>query len=294
MHYTLESEALHVSIKHKGMELSSLRSKSTGQEYLWQGDPQFWTGQAPVLFPIIGALKDGKTSHEGKSYPLPKHGFVRNSDQAKLIQHLPDTLTLRLDSSTETLEVYPFRFALEVTFRVSGKTLEISHRMYNLDNKSLYYSIGGHPAFNCPLLPGESWEEYRVEFPQEERDNTWMITPEGLIGEKGDMILDNSKEIPLHAHIFDRDALIFKALKSREVSLTHRNRGPIVRLEFGDFDYLGIWAKPGAPFICLEPWLGIADSADHRGLLAEKEGIRMLDPGASETKKFSIEIVEHS
>lgn len=291
MHYTIESESLRVSVKHKGMELSSITSKITGQEYLWQGDPQFWTGQAPILFPIIGALKNGKTSFQEKDYTLPKHGFVRNSNQAKLIQQLPDYLLFRFESSPETLEVYPFIFALEVRFRLSGNCLEISHQVYNLDSKTMYYSLGGHPAFACPLLPGEHLEEYQIKFPQTEQDNTWMITPEGLIGEKGEMILKDTKEIPLHAHLFDHDALIFKDLKSKEVSLSHRKRGPIVKMEFGDFDYLGIWAKPGAPFVCLEPWLGIADSVHHSGQLAEKEGIRVLAPKISETKKFSIEIL---
>ncbi|WP_035455571.1 aldose 1-epimerase family protein [Algoriphagus terrigena] len=291
MHYTIESESLQVSVKHKGMELSSIISKINGQEHLWQGDPQFWTGQAPILFPNIGALKNGKTSYQGTEYALPKHGFVRNSNQAKLIQHLPDTLVFRFDSSPETLEVYPFIFSLEVTFRLSGNRLEVSHQVSNLDTQDLYYSLGGHPAFACPLLPGEQIEDYQIEFPQIEHDTTWMITPEGLIGEKGEMVLYSTKELPLHAHIFDQDALIFKGLKSREVSLSHREKGPIVKMEFGDFDYLGIWAKPGASFVCLEPWLGIADSAQHSGKLAEKEGIRMLAPGASETKKFSIEIL---
>lgn len=291
MHYTIESESLRVSVQLKGMELSSITSKITGQEYLWQGDPQFWTGQAPILFPIIGALKNGKTEFQGKEYALPKHGFVRNSNQARLIQQLPDRLVFRFDSSPETLEVYPFIFALEVSFLLSGNCLEISHQVYNLGNQTMYYSLGGHPAFACPLLAGEHLEEYLIEFPRAEQDNTWMITPAGLIGEKGEMILNNTKEIPLHAHLFDHDALIFKDLKSREVSLSHRKRGPVIKMEFGDFDYLGIWAKPGASFVCLEPWLGIADSAHHSGQLTEKEGIRTLAPGAAETKTFSIEVL---
>jgi galactose mutarotase-like enzyme len=291
MHYTIESESLRVSVKDKGMELSSILSKITGQEYLWQGDPQVWTGQAPVLFPIIGALKNGKTRFREKDYALPKHGFVRNSNQAKLIQHLPDSLVFRFESSPETLAVYPFIFALEVSFRLSGNCLAIAHQVYNLGDQTMYYSLGGHPAFTCPLLPGEYLEEYKIEFPQSERDNTWLITPEGLIGEKGEMILNDTQVIPLHARIFDHDALIFKDLKSREVSLSHRKRGPVLKMEFGDFDYLGIWAKPGASFVCLEPWLGIADSVHHSGKLAEKEGIRSLAPDTSETKKFTIEIL---
>lgn len=292
MHYTIESESLQVQVKLKGMELSSIRSKTTKLEYLWQGDATIWSGQAPVLFPIIGALKGGKTTHLGQQYALPKHGFVRNSDDIKLVQQQPDHLVFRLDSNSETLDVYPFSFALEVRFQLWGKCLEVSHKVFNLDSGDMYYSIGGHPAFNCPLLPGERLEDYLIEFPEKENDSTWMITSEGLIGEKGELVLNDTKEIPLHAHIFDQDALIFKHLKSREVSLSHRKRGPVVKMEFEDFDYLGIWAKPGAPFVCLEPWLGIADSVHHSGHLAEKEGIRKLAPGKTETKSYRIWIEE--
>ncbi|GAB3219796.1 aldose 1-epimerase family protein [Algoriphagus aestuariicola] len=291
MHYTIESTSLRVQVNLKGMELSSIQSKASGQEYLWQGDPQFWTGQAPVLFPIIGALKDGKTSYEGKDYALPKHGFVRNSDLPKLARQEENLLVFQIDSSAETLEVYPFDFSFEVTFLLEGNRLEVSHQVFNSGDKDLYYSLGGHPAFNCPLLPGEKWEDYQIEFTEKETDHTWMISPQGLIGEMGERLLDNTRTIRLHAHIFDQDALIFKKLKSREVSLSHRDKGPILKMEFGDFDYLGIWAKPGAPFVCLEPWLGIADSVDHSGILAEKEGIRVLEPGKSEVKKYSIEIL---
>ncbi len=274
------------------MELSSLKSKITGQEYLWQGNPEFWTGQAPILFPIIGMLKDGKTSFHGKDYSIPKHGFVRNSSHPKLIDRSVDTLQFRFDATPETLEVYPFLFSLEVKFQISHNTLQVSHQVSNLDSEVMYYSLGGHPAFACPLSPDELLEEYQIEFPQVERDHTWMITQDGLIGEEGQMILDDTNKIPLHAHIFDRDALIFKALKSRKVCLSHRKKGPLLRMEFGDFDYLGIWAKPGASFVCLEPWLGIADAEHHSGQLTQKEGIRTLAPGESETKKYSIEILQ--
>ncbi len=291
MHHTIESTLLRVQVNLKGMELSSIQSKASGQEYLWQGDPQFWTGQAPILFPIIGALKDGKTSFAGKDYALPKHGFVRNSDLPKLVRKEENLLVFRIESNAETFAVYPFDFSFEVSFLLEGNRLEISHQVFNTGDKELFYSLGGHPAFNCPLLAGEKWEDYQIEFPEQETDHTWMITPQGLIGEMGERLLDNTREIRLHAHIFDHDALIFKNLKSREVSLSHRDKGPILKMEFGDFDYLGIWAKPGATFVCLEPWLGIADSVDHSGLLREKEGIRKLEPGKSEVKKYSVEIL---
>lgn len=291
MHYTIESDSLRVQVNLQGIELSSIRDKTTGQEYLWQGDPAFWTGQAPVLFPIIGALKDGKTRYEGKDYALPKHGFVRNSSLASLVEQESNRLVFRIASSPKTLEIYPFEFVFEVSFLLSGKTLEVSHKVVNTGNKDMYYSLGGHPAFTCPLLLGERLEEYLVEFSQKETDHTWMITPAGLIGKQGEMMLNESQELPLHAHIFDKDALIFKNLKSREVSLSHQSKGPILKMYFEDFEYLGIWAKPGASFVCLEPWLGIADAADHSGELTEKEGIRRLAPRATETKKYSIEIL---
>lgn len=274
------------------MEISSIKSKLTGQEYLWQGDPEHWNGQAPVLFPIVGALKGGKTSHQGKEYEMERHGIVRESDRVSLVIHEADRIVLKMESSPESLTNYPFEFSFEVSFRLSGKVLEVSHQVSNIGTQDMFYSLGGHPAFACPLLPGEQLEDYKIGFPEIENDHTWLIMPGGLIGDEGAMLLNNSNEIPIHAHLFDGDALIFKNLKSKEVSLVHRERGPVLTLEFADFDYLGIWAKPGAPFVCFEPWLGIGDSIYHNGILAEKEGIRTLSPRATETKSFNVRILE--
>lgn len=290
MHYTIESESLRVQVNEIGVELSSIQSKSTGQEYLWQGSPEYWTGQAPVLFPIVGALKEGKTNYQGKDYYLPKHGFVRDSSLSRLVAQLPNQLVFQVDSNEETRSMYPFEFRLELSFTLIGSRLEVSHRVSNTGAGELYYSLGGHPAFNCPIDSGEKLEDYLIEFPEVEQDHIWLITDQGLIGEKGETVLNHSKTIPLHAHIFDQDALIFKNLKSKSVALAHRERGSWIKMEFSDFDYLGIWAKPGAPFVCLEPWLGIGDSHDHSGKLQEKEGIRVLAPGHSEVKSYRITI----
>jgi galactose mutarotase-like enzyme len=292
MIFTIESENLVVQVNLKGMELCSIRSKATGREYLWQGDPQFWTGQAPVLFPIIGALKNGKTSFNEIDYALPKHGFIRNSSLGKLIKQESNRLVFLVESSPETKAVYPFEFSFELTYEISGKALIVSHQITNRGDESMYYSLGGHPAFNLPMSSNEKLEDYSVVFPKEETDHTWFIAEEGLIGGEGDLLLDHSKEIQLNDHIFDGDALIFKHLKSRSVSLVHAERGPFIRVDFEDFDYLGIWAKPGAPYVCLEPWLGIADSVNHSGKLVDKEGIRMLPAGDSESKEFTIHIME--
>ncbi|MBN3582149.1 aldose 1-epimerase family protein [Algoriphagus aestuarii] len=292
MIYQIESEDLIVQVKLKGMELCSIQSKTNGKEYLWQGDPQYWTGQAPVLFPIIGALNAGKTSFQNQDYLIPKHGFIRNSNLGKLIQQEANRLVFLVESSPETKAVYPFDFSFELTFELSGNALKVSHRVKNQGSGPMYYSLGAHPAFNLDLTSSGKLEDYSVVFPEEETDHTWWIAEEGLIGGKGELTLDHTKEIQLNEHIFDGDALIFKQLKSRYVSLNHMKKGPFIAVDFEDFDYLGIWAKPGAPYVCLEPWLGIADSVVHSGKLTDKEGIRKLAPGTSEIKAYTIRILD--
>ena len=291
MFFTIESKELSVKINLIGLEINSIRSKETGQEYLWQGDPQFWKGQAPVLFPIIGALKEGKTNYKGEDYALPKHGFVRNSSLGKLVKQESDLLLFRIESNAETLRMYPFEFIFEIKFQVKGKSLQVRHQVFNTGKGEMYYSLGGHPAFNCPIYPEEKLEDYSIVFPEIENDQTWLITSDGLIGGPGETMLNNSNKISLHKHIFDQDALILKNLKSRAAILSHKTKGALLELTFDDFDYLGIWAKPGAPFVCLEPWLGIADSSEHSGKLKEKEGIRRLESGSSESKSYSINIL---
>jgi galactose mutarotase-like enzyme len=292
MKYSIESADLWVEVNSIGMELSSIRSKHSNQEYLWQGNPAFWTGQAPVLFPIIGALKNGQLNYQGKFFELPKHGLVRNSVKPKLIESGTDFLRFGMAWDAETLEIYPFKFSLEITFLLDGKSLQIQHWITNSADESMLYSIGGHPAFNCPLKADESYEDYYLEFEEEETAATWLIDQSGLISLEQKPILDHTKNLPLHSHLFDYDALVFKNLKSSSVKLFHRKKGPLLAVDFEDFNYLGIWAKPAAPFVCIEPWLGIADSVDSSQNFEEKEGILKLASGQSDQKIYSISILE--
>ena len=190
----------------------------------------------------------------------------------------------------ESLQNYPFKFELDMVFTLLEKTLIVKHIVTNLGNEDMPYSVGGHPAFNCPLNEGEEYEEYSLEFEYKETDSTWMVEPDGLIGLDQRLVLDNTKTLHLHRHLFDDDALIFKNLKSREVKLCHNTKGAILSMKFDDFDYLGIWAKPGAPFVCIEPWLGIGDSSDSNQVFADKEGLLFLEPKQSETKSYSITV----
>lgn len=292
MNFTIKSSELSVDVNPIGMELCSIRSNSTNFEYLWQADPAIWKGSAPVLFPIIGVLKDGFTKIGGNKYQIPKHGLVRNSSKPKLVKSTSNYLIFRYSSDEETLENYPFNFQFEIVFTLEGKTLSVEHFITNQGNETMLYSLGAHPAFNCPLHPGEKYEEYFLEFPFLETDSTYLVKENGLIRQETEPMLDNSKLIRLSGNLFDNDALIFKHLKSREVTLKHQSKGAVLSVKFDDFDYLGIWAKPGAPFVCIEPWLGIGDNVDTNQKFEEKEGIIQLPPLQTDVKKYTITILE--
>lgn len=292
MNYTLQSADLSVEVNPIGMELSSIKSQTSSLEYIWQANPGSWNSQAPVLFPIVGALKEGYTLIDGKKYTMPKHGLIRNSSKPKLVEQTDSSLTFRLNWDEESLAQYPFRFKLDMVFTLIGKTLSIEHHISNQGDEPMFYSLGAHPAFNCPLRDGEVYEDYLLEFAQAEIGYTQLVEPSGLIGLEQKLVLDNTAILPLHSHLFEDDALIFKQLKSREVTFKHKDKGAILSVNFEDFDYLGIWAKSGAPFVCIEPWLGIGDSADSNQKFEEKDGILKLEAHQTEVKTYSITILE--
>ncbi|WP_425638766.1 aldose 1-epimerase family protein [Algoriphagus yeomjeoni] len=292
MRHKLVSSELSIEVNEIGIELSSIKSNHTNAEYIWQGNPNIWKGQAPVLFPIIGALKDGNTMILGKKYEMPKHGLVRNSTKPKLIGKTDTTLRFRFSWNQETMRNYPFKFQLDILFTLENKTLKVEHIISNLGEEAMFYSIGAHPGFNCPLKDGEEYEDYFVEFDQKETDSTWLVEENGLIGLDQKLVLNNTDKLPLNKNLFDNDALIFKNLKSRKVSLSHKSRGSILSVKFDDFNYLGIWAKPGAPFVCIEPWLGIGDSINSNQKIEEKDGILKLEPHQSDSKSYEITILD--
>ncbi len=292
MNYSLRSSSLSIEITKTGVELCSIKSIATGLEYIWQADPKIWGSHAPVLFPIIGSLKDGFITYKDQKYAIPKHGMVRNSDKLHLIEATGNSLRFSLVWDTESLQRYPFKFAFEITYTLTGSTIEVSHHIINKGDETMYYSVGGHPAFNCPLFREEKYEDYYLEFSCPESDNTWLLDNQGLLSGQQRPVLENSSILPLHNHLFDNDALIFKNLKSRKVYLKSQKKGAVLSLQFDDFDYLGIWAKPAAPFVCIEPWLGITDSSASTQELTAKDGIRKLEVGKSELKSYAISIIE--
>jgi galactose mutarotase-like enzyme len=288
----IKNEYLQVGVKSTGAELCSIKSPKTGLEYLWQADPKVWGNHAPVLFPIVGGLKNGKYLHQGQSYAMPKHGIVRYNEQVQLREQSPDSLLFSLQSNEQSRIQYPFEFAFWIEFRLWENQLTISHRVQNEGSETMYFSLGAHPAFACPRREGEVYEDYYLEFSQEEQLRTWMLDDEGLIAEEGALMLDHARTLPLHQHLFDHDALIFKNQRSDSVSLKSNKSSEVLTVHFVGWPYLGIWAKPAAPFVCIEPWYGIADGAGTDQQLANKEGIMLLPSGEAFEASYRIEVEE--
>ena len=275
--YTLKNRLLTIKVKQRGAELCSIKKTNSNTEYMWNADPEIWQGHAPVLFPIVGALKNKTYYFENNPYQLPQHGFFRKNENVKLVESTETRLSFGLESSTETLKVYPFEFAFYVSFTLKENEIIIHHKIKNKGDKELYFSIGAHPAFKCPLAENEQYSDYSIELEQNEIAHTHQISPNGLIGEKTDLILNNSKQIPLHYGIFEKGALVFKNLKSHKAKLLSVKSGAILELSYKGWPFLGIWAKPNADFVCIEPWQGIADNVDSNQDLTAKEGIIKLE-----------------
>jgi galactose mutarotase-like enzyme len=288
--FYLSNDELEVKIQKIGAEICSIKKTDSHAEYIWQADPNIWGSHAPVLFPIIGALKNDEFLFEGETYFLPKHGFIRNNPNLQILEKTGDSLTLGLEYSAESLKQYPFKFKFRITFQLLGKSLKVSHKIENVDDKPMYFSLGGHPAFNTKFSADDRIEDYFLEFDQKMNLQSNLLSNEGLIAEETKLMIVNDKVLKLHDKIFDNDALIFQDITSKKVSLTSLKYGEILSVSYSDFKDLGIWAKPGAPFVCIEPWLGIADLANTDKEFTTKKGINKLMPSQQFNASYSIEI----
>lgn len=279
--YNIKNKNFQISIKKKGAELCSFKSLVTNIEYIWNANPDVWGSHAPNLFPFIGCLKEGSFLYKEKEYKCEKHGFIRNNKNINLLNKTEDSLTFRLKYSEETLEIYPFKFEFQIKFILEDNKLRVEHKIINHGDNNMLFSLGGHPGFNCPIHNGEKYSDYYLEFENPETAPTWQVSENGLIGDQNYPIFDNPTTINLHPQLFKNDALIFKNLNSSKVSLKSKNSNQVISMQFEDFPYLGIWAKPKAHYICIEPWLGIADSSNSNRNIKNKEGIISL-----KTKKY--------
>ena len=289
--HTLQNSKLKIAINKTGAELCDIVSVKNKTTFMWDANPEVWGSIAPNLFPIIGALKDDTYIFENQKYTLPKHGFIRNNENVKLLERATNSLTFGLIYSEDSLKIYPFKFEFFITYTLKDNCIEVLHTVKNLDDKIMYFSVGGHPAFKCPVFENENYNEYYLEFEATENSETHLINMDnGLISSKTKPMLNNTNKLNLFHDLFNEDALIFKDLTSRKVALKSKKSGEILNVSYKDFNYLGIWAKPNGDYVCIEPWLGIADSETTNQNFKEKEGILTLAPNETFKATYSIEI----
>jgi galactose mutarotase-like enzyme len=285
MKTTLRNSELHVTVNFKGAELSSVKNNE-GIEYVWQAKKDVWARHAPILFPIVGKLKNDEFIFEDESYSLPQHGFARDMD-FELIRGDENSCCFRLSSNEETLQKYPFEFDLDVSYSLQGSTLVTSYRIKNNSVGAMFFSVGAHPGFNCPLTPGEKFEDYYLEF--ENSPLQRMLLKDGLISDRKSELQLPDKKLFLASELFDQDALVFENSQISRISLRSSVSSHSVIMECKSWPYFGVWTKKGnRNFVCLEPWYGIADHASHDQKLNRKKGIITL-PSAEEFKcSFSV------
>ncbi|PTM01672.1 MAG: aldose epimerase [Bacteroidetes bacterium] len=292
MTHTISNELFRLGIQQQGVEISSLKSLKTDTEYIWDAKPEIWGSHAPVLFPIIGALNNGATQIENALYAIPKHGLIRHNNNLELIAKTENSLEFQLLYSEETLALYPFKFAFTIKYQLEGSRLIVSHLVENRDEKTMPFALGGHPAFKCPFNAQEDYSDYYLEFTEAETASRWMLDDKGLLNGIRRPYLAATKELALHSDMFHEDALVFTDLKSRTVTLRSRKSQNSLKVSFADFPYLGLWAKPNANFICIEPWQGLTDPNDRLSVFSEKMGLIHLPASESYRAEYSIEITE--
>jgi galactose mutarotase-like enzyme len=287
--FTIEDQQLRIGIHPKGAELQSIFHKGYHTDYMWNGDPAFWGKHSPLLFPIVGTLRDNTYIYNGQAYQLSRHGFARDREFAVETQSA-DAITFLLFSDEASLKVFPFAFELRVGYRINAGALTTTYTVTNPDKVPLYFSVGGHPAFNVPLAPGTVYTDYYLEFDQTEQAPRWPISKDGLIEREPLPLLNGARKLPLTKELFAKDALVFKGLNSSSVTLRSDRTERGLTLQFPGFPFLGIWAAPGADFVCIEPWCGIADSVDSNQQWTEKEGINRLEGGASFIRSWTLKV----
>jgi len=288
MSVLLGNSVLSVRVANTGAEIKSIKDHATGIEYIWQSDPAYWTGAAPVLFPIVGGLKNGQYTYKGKSYSMPGHGIVRKADWDAVTSDSTHAV-LQIASSAETKKVYPFDFLLKADFSLQDNALSVTYDVTNTGTELMYFSIGSHPAFNVPFAGGH-WENYYLHFSESESIERHFFG-DGMTLNETAPIFDNSRQIFLTPTLFDRLAIILKGPASKEVSLRNSRNSKQVKVVTEGMPYLGLWAPVGAPFVCVEPWYGVPDNEDTDGEFSSKEGIMSLQAKQTYHTTYRIEIV---
>ncbi|OUD35455.1 aldose 1-epimerase family protein [Flavobacterium sp. FPG59] len=283
MNTTLKNHKLTATINHRGAELISLKDNDQ-RDYIWNGNPEFWGKHSPVLFPIVGTLKNNSFHYENQEYHLSRHGFARDMD-FELVENTAEKAVFLLSHNSETLKNYPFEFQLQLIYTLEETKLSISYDLFNVGTNTMPFSIGAHPAFALP----ESFESYEIEFDQNEALQ-YHVLENNLISNETKKLNTQDKKLPLDYTLFEHDALIFKTISSKQLTILEHKK-PILKVDYNGFPNLGIWTKNAAPFICIEPWYGYSDVVNSTNDLFQKEGVQILESKSRFQSTFSIEIL---
>ena len=284
MEITIENTELTATFKSQGAELCSLKGKDNSREYIWEANPEFWGKHAPVLFPIVGTLMGNQYRYKNQSYSLPRHGFARDME-FEVMDKKANEVLFSLKSNAQTQVNYPFDFELQIGYTLTDSILNIEYKIINKMDERMPFSIGGHPAFALP----ETFSSYSLEFEKPEELKSYVLENDLLSPTTVNITLSD-KTLPLTYSLFEKDALIFKSLNSKKISILESEHA-ILNFYFEDFENFGIWTKMNAPFICLEPWLGYSDLTSSNGNIENKEGIQFVEANDIFKCSYSIEIL---
>ena len=290
MNSTIYNDFLTIGADTKGAELMSIKTIKDNVEYLWQADTKVWCRHAPILFPIVGRLNEDKTVIEGETYSMGQHGFARDLE-FKIIDKTKKSISYELLYNEDTLKKYPYKFNLLVKYTLIENKLEISYRVKNIDDKVIYFSIGAHPGFICPLFQDEKFEDYFLEFSNKENADIYLFE-DGMFSGGRAPNLKGDTIIPITRELFINDALVYEKLASSSISLNSRKHQRGIKITFQGFPYLGIWSRPqgDGDFVCIEPWFGLADFKNSDGIFKNKQGMLSLKAAKSFECKFEIEV----
>ena len=290
MLYTIHNPQMRVTIESLGAQLMSITA-ADGTEYLWGGDEAYWRNRAPNLFPYVGRLTEGRCTYGGKSYEMTRHGFA-NRTQFSALESGADHVTLYMEDSGETRAVYPFAFAFDLVYALSGSTLSVTYRVTNRDGKEMYFGLGAHPGFRVPLEPGKAFTDYRLTFAQPCQPWQVLMSDDYLInGQEAPYPLEGGRSMPLRHDLFDHDAIILKNM-DRTVTLSAGEGSRGVTVSYPRMRYLGVWHKPesDAPYVCLEPWLSLPSRHGVVEDLSQQNDLMALCPGETYENRWTVTI----
>ena len=289
MRYVLENDALRVEIDSFGAELKSVKDKNTHQEYMWQGDPQYWGRTSPILFPFVGSLKDKCYTYNGQTYPMGQHGFARDMEHT-LLSKTETSITFELVHTEETLQKYPFPFILNLSYTLVNRSLEVIWDVTNpATDTTLHFSIGAHPAFNCPIYGEENKAGYQFFFANANEIHHHGHTDTGLSIEEDVILALENHRATITPEFFDGSTYIIEGPQTNEIGVEDPNGNRFITVYF-DMPIVALWSPPGknAPFLCIEPWFGRCDAADFEGTLEERAFNNALEAGEKFHTSYTI------